>query len=352
MPRSAPSPSLDEVRHALSSLALTVPADLFTNLSSFAEVACTLAEEIDHTHAFTYDVTAPSSASAASAVSLAVSRGYTGAPSDRAAVLDFLAADAQAVRLSTHAGVAAARARALEGCLGDSAVDASREDAAAAAAVSRMCRALGERVDGAEGVETAAEFAELAEGVVRRVAEKIEAGGGLEALGGVAVGEETVRAFEEEEGELRMEAEAIRDMLAAEHELRKGLLLRRLEVTVRSFGYSEKAGEDGFEGVMRGVRRAVERDEREVSVLDALVARDWVLETERVSGRDGVGEDGCEVKTMLMGSVPDRGGRVGAAAALKANMPAFRARQSGDGGGRGPGRGPGRGGKGRKGRKG
>lgn len=260
-------------------------------------------EEVDHTRAFVYTPSTPPTALPA----LLAQRGLE-PPFERAAVLDFLAAEAQSARLASHA----ADARRPRGSA----------DERFTTALSRAVRAL--HID-ASAVMSAADVAAV-----------------VDAVSAAVAGRDLATAVCHVEGNL----DAARDVCAKlcdEHVIRRALVLQRLGVTVDGFGCSEKAT-GGFAAVERALRTEVDDAVRNISVFHALTARDWVLETGRVSGSGG----GGGVKEVLMGTVPDRGGRVGAAAKAKANMPTFRERSAG-GGGRGRGRGRG-GGRGRRGR--
>jgi hypothetical protein len=126
------------------------------------------------------------------------------------------------------------------------------------------------------------------------------------------------------------QCERISDALASEHRLRKDLLMHRLAVTIQCFGYSDKADADAFHSVQRSMQRFVEAAEQPIGVYDALVARNWLLDVDRVSsgGRAGGANVHNAIKRILMGNVPDRGGRIGAAAKANENMPQFRPRSA------------------------
>lgn len=296
-----PQPSPDALLATLSALALPISPSPLSDESAYLSTAFTLLEEVDHTRAFVYTPSTPPTA----LPDLLIQRGLA-PPFDRAAVLDFLAAEAQAARLASHA----ADARRPRGTADDRFTTA----------LSRAVRALDINAD---NVVSAADVAAVIDAVCAAVADR-------------DLGKAVCRV----EGNL----DAARDVctkLGEEHAIRRALVLRRLGVTVYGFGCSEKAA-GGFDAVERALRTEVEDAVRTITVFHALTARDWVLETGRVSGGGG----GGGVKEVLMGTVPDRGGRVGAAAKSKANMPTFRERRAG--GGQGRGRGGGRSGRGRR----
>jgi hypothetical protein len=342
---SAHVPAAAEVLRALETLQIDHGAlSPLDDDRVFHEVACTLAEEVDHTHTFNYDPSSSEDLTSA-LVEMIEGRGFRGSSSSRCAILDFLTAEAQSARLAAHASIAAQAAtaeRAAKDHLEETGDPAPKvdPDVSLASSLSRMCTAFGIGVDEVAGVETPEDVAALVATISGRIAQEVQAGA---SLGEPIIDPADVTAMS---GDALRECSNVCKALAAEHELRKGLLMRRLDVTIQSFGYSEKATADGFRGVQRGVVRAIEAGEQDIDVYDALVARDWLLDMERVSGDGAHGAVENEVKRMLMGSVPDRGGRVGAAAAAAANMPAFQPRSTagrGSGRGRGQGRGKGRG---------
>lgn len=345
MPKRAPqsvwTPPDDAVVRALSALRLETPSSPVTDDAAYADTACTLAEEVDHTDSFTYDPLAPASSSIAALPALLAARGFVGDPASRSATLDFLAAEAQSARLATR--VAAAResaAAARAAAENPAAAAAAAADTRLASAIARVAAALRAGADdcgAALGTPEDADPAALARLIAALAARAAAAHPAAATAGGpplVAPADAaamTPRAMRE--------CSAIAAALRDEHALRKGLLMRRLEVTVQSFGYSEKVGDAGFGAVLRAVQRAVEAQERPVGVYDALVAREALLRVRRVGVGGAPGTVENAVKHVLMGTVPDRGGRVGQAAAAKANMPSFRPRASGGGGGGKSGRG-------------
>lgn len=106
--------------------------------------------------------------------------------------------------------------------------------------------------------------------------------------------------------------------LNAPHAPRIAMQLHRLRVTAQAFGRAA-GSEDAFAGVVRGVERVAKRVERNVSMFEAVAARANCLDLR------GVGVESGGVKTVVMGAVPDRGGRIGVARGLGA-MPGFRER--------------------------
>jgi hypothetical protein len=324
----APYPSKESVMAALSSL--NIDSDPFVDDSSFQDVAYTLAEEITDDiprYPFTYNPASPSADMPARFEALLSARGYDGPPDDRHAILDFLAAEVTSARLIAHLEplpIASADAATIVA------------DTSVATSLSRLCTVLSFSADAAAEAKSLPDLLSL---IIAGVS------GACLDLGAPLIDPETAANLSPD---TLAECERISDALEAEHQLRKKLLMHRLSVTIQCFGYSDKASADAFHSVQRSVARAVEAAEQPIGVYDALVARDWLLDVQRVSsgGVGGINAVRNEVKRILMGSVPDRGGRVGAAAVAKANMPQFKPRVSGSSGRGGDGRG-GRGGRGR-----
>ena len=172
---------------------------------------------------------------------------------------------------------------------------------------------------------------------------------------------------------IRRTVDAVADELAREYALRKETVARRAGLTVTSFSYSKRlrgtpeVGRDFLRRAGAGGTQAQGRDAlpgigRSPSLADAKRARvadlaRCVLRTNAEAHRTL----DASVKRVLIGNVPDRGGRTEEArGASGGNMPAFTARVAGGRGGRGRGgggrggsqggRGGGRGGGGRGGR--
>lgn len=170
---------------------------------------------------------------------------------------------------------------------------------------------------------------------------------------------------------IRRAVDAVADELAREYALRKETVARRAGLTVTSFSYSERlrgtpeVARDFLRRAGAGGTQAQGRDAlpgvgRSPSLADARRARvadlaRCVLRTDAEAHRTL----DASVKRVLIGNVPDRGGRTEEArGGGGGNMPAFTARVEGGGrggGGRGRGgsqggRGGGRGGGGRGGR--
>jgi hypothetical protein len=290
--------------------------------TAFLEIACTLAEEVDPAQTFSFDVLAPLSMTEKLADVLN-SLDYDGSLSDRTSVLDFLSAEAQASRLNAHSISKSA------GTVQTESVDADPElhsDISVATSLSRLSAVYHVDVNGAAEINNCAKLLVLLKDIRDRIKTSLSS---VQTSGSLLIPPDVANSLSDEQMD---ECAKICEALSREHLLRKGMLMRRLGVTVQSFGYSSKAADDKFEGVTRRVERAVESGAQAIGVYDALFARDWLLDLERVSAHCDAAIVSSRVKRILMGTVPDRGGRVGAAANAPDRMPGLRPRVAADSG--------------------
>uniref|UniRef100_A0A8C1WK82 Family with sequence similarity 98 member A n=1 Tax=Cyprinus carpio TaxID=7962 RepID=A0A8C1WK82_CYPCA len=150
--------------------------------------------------------------------------------------------------------------------------------------------------------------------------------------------------------------EAINQALVNEYEVRRKMLLKRLDVTVQSFGWSERAKThvDRLSKVYQP-RRVVLATKSKVSVAHLFAAREDLSKILRTSSGHIREKTACAINKVRMGRVPDRGGRPNEIEAPPPEMPTWQKRQDGPqggsggqyysgGGGGGGGRGGGRGG--------
>ena len=145
---------------------------------------------------------------------------------------------------------------------------------------------------------------------------------------------------------------SINDALRVDYGTRRAMLLQRLDVTIQSFLWSEKAvgRESEIESALAQRRRALQSTAPAIVPDDAFAAGPEVaaLLLRRITDASSAGTRAAAVKAVRIGDVPDRGGRV-EEMKLKPGkeMPAWQARKeaaaSASGGGGGGGRG-GRGG--------
>ncbi|CAD7703152.1 unnamed protein product [Ostreobium quekettii] len=128
--------------------------------------------------------------------------------------------------------------------------------------------------------------------------------------------------------------------MAAEYGLRRRMLIERAGVTLQSFLWSarlrEKCTEAEAEEIVRNAKLGMD-PEPSVSLADLFDAR--LADVASVSARAGGSNCGASVKGVIIGRVPDRGGRAeGREGEALRGMPGFQKRQGGgwdDGGGRG-----------------
>ncbi|XP_062863338.1 protein FAM98A [Trichomycterus rosablanca] len=137
--------------------------------------------------------------------------------------------------------------------------------------------------------------------------------------------------------------EAINQALVNEYEVRRKMLLKRLDVTVQSFGWSDraKARSEKLGKVYQPLRSALGGKSR-VGVAHLIAAREDLSKILRTSSGQSREKTSCAINKVLMGRVPDRGGRPNEIEPPPPEMPTWQKRQdgpTGGGGGRGGGRG-------------
>uniref|UniRef100_A0A3B4F1K0 Family with sequence similarity 98 member A n=2 Tax=Pundamilia nyererei TaxID=303518 RepID=A0A3B4F1K0_9CICH len=149
-------------------------------------------------------------------------------------------------------------------------------------------------------------------------------------------------------GPVHMEKiEAINQALVNEYEVRRKMLLKRLDVTVQSFGWSDRAKThaDKLSKVYPPLRSAL-ANKSKVSVAHLLAARQDFSKILRTSSGKIREKTACAINKVLMGRVPDRGGRPCEIEPPPPEMPTWQKRQDapqigghygsgGHGGGRG-----------------
>ena len=127
---------------------------------------------------------------------------------------------------------------------------------------------------------------------------------------------------------------AINDHLRSDYALRREMLLQRLDVTVQSFLWSVKAqGHEGdIMGAIRSRRAALSGNPAGIQPSDAFAAGPDLSRalTARMTDDNTRSMRAASVKGVLIGRVPDRGGRVTAAdkpTARELGMPEWQARK-------------------------
>ncbi|KAJ8411842.1 hypothetical protein AAFF_G00154800 [Aldrovandia affinis] len=130
------------------------------------------------------------------------------------------------------------------------------------------------------------------------------------------------------------ELEKINTVLSAEYECRRRMLIKRLDVTVQSFSWSERAKEqtDSMAKAYQPKRHSLVI-KSSISLEHLLAAREDICNVVKTSSGSSREKTACAINKILMGRVPDRGGRPSEIDAPPPEMPPWQKRQ--DGGGRG-----------------
>ncbi|KAF5296057.1 hypothetical protein FQA39_LY12679 [Lamprigera yunnana] len=138
--------------------------------------------------------------------------------------------------------------------------------------------------------------------------------------------------------------EQIHQDLNEEYLIRREMLLKRLDCTIQSFQWSDKTkGKDTlFEKAYTEKRKHL-KTEPEVDLSDLLASRDDLAVIEKTSSASVRKNTKSAVNKVIIGAVPDRGGRTSEQQPPPPEMPPWQQRNAGPAGG-GGGRGGGRGG--------
>ncbi|NWR73878.1 FA98A protein, partial [Centropus unirufus] len=136
--------------------------------------------------------------------------------------------------------------------------------------------------------------------------------------------------------------EAINQAIANEYEVRRKLLIKRLDVTVQSFGWSDRAKSQTEKlAKVYQPKRALLSTKCTISIANLLAARQDLSKIMRTSSGSIREKTACAINKVLMGRVPDRGGRPNEIEPPPPEMPPWQKRPEG-----GPQQGGGRGGRG------
>ncbi|XP_072933899.1 protein FAM98A-like [Epargyreus clarus] len=133
-----------------------------------------------------------------------------------------------------------------------------------------------------------------------------------------------------------------------EYRLRRETLITRLECTIQSFEWSDrlKSKKDHIQSTYRPKRELL-KVKPDVRLSDFLAARTSLLQVEKTSSASVRKNTQSEISKVLIGKVPDRGGRPNEQQPPPPEMPSWQQRSTPQGGGgRGGGGGGGRGGRG------
>ncbi|XP_069787040.1 protein FAM98A [Narcine bancroftii] len=136
--------------------------------------------------------------------------------------------------------------------------------------------------------------------------------------------------------------EAINQILVNEYEVRRKMLVKRMDVTIQSFGWSDRA-KSQVEKLAKiyHPKRATLNSKSTISVAHLLAAREDLSKILRTSSGVIREKTACAINKVLMGRVPDRGGRPNEIEAPPPEMPPWQKRPDNiqSSGGRGGGRG-------------
>ncbi|XP_070590248.1 protein FAM98A [Erythrolamprus reginae] len=124
--------------------------------------------------------------------------------------------------------------------------------------------------------------------------------------------------------------EAINQAIANEYEVRRKLLVKRLDVTVQSFGWSDRAKSQTEKlAKVYQPKRAILSAKCAISVAHLLAARQDLSKIMRTSSGSIREKTACAINKVLMGRVPDRGGRPNEIEPPPPEMPPWQKRQDG-----------------------
>lgn len=181
-------------------------------------------------------------------------------------------------------------------------------DARLAHSLSRTCAAL--RVSSRDATDPAG-IAALLRSLSSRAHASAKAAG-VSLLGPITV-DDTQRA--------RLEEASI--LLGNEYAQRRAQIAERLHTTARAFCDGARNAPSADARSAAAVANAMARTPPppQFALAHAIAARSWLAAPRAVSSTES-GKAGVAVKRTLMGAVPDRGGRVGAAAAKANDRPA------------------------------
>lgn len=134
---------------------------------------------------------------------------------------------------------------------------------------------------------------------------------------------------------------SINESLDKEYQTRREMLIKRMDVTVQSFMWSDRAKQKE-----KQIRNFYESPSKKltartnIGIPQILAARDSLLRIQKTSSGEARERTKCAINKVRIGQVPDRGGRAWEHEPPPPEMPAFQQRnsgQSGGGGGRGGG---------------
>lgn len=141
---------------------------------------------------------------------------------------------------------------------------------------------------------------------------------------------------EELSSEQWQKASMINDALCKEYKMRQEVLIKRVDVTVQSFSWSDrtKVMADDISNAYDKIRKKLSANSL-TSIVDVLAARKNLCVIEKTCHGDARNATKCKLNKHLMsGKLPDRGGRP-SEVPPPPDMPSFQQRKTDVGGGRG-----------------
>ncbi|KAJ8290263.1 hypothetical protein GJAV_G00010640 [Gymnothorax javanicus] len=126
------------------------------------------------------------------------------------------------------------------------------------------------------------------------------------------------------------ELEKLNGVLSADYECRRRMLIKRLDVTVQSFSWSDRAKHqiDNMAKAYQPKRHSL-KIKSPISLAHLLAAREDVCNVVKTSSGISREKTTCAINKILMGRVPDRGGRPSEIEAPPPEMPPWQKRQEG-----------------------
>jgi len=120
----------------------------------------------------------------------------------------------------------------------------------------------------------------------------------------------------------------INKTLCAEYYMRRKMLIKRADVTISSFHWSDRAKNnlDLIADIYQPLRHKISAIPQ-VTLCHLLAARDDISQLNKTSS--GTARHSCDINQVVIGRVPDRGGRPEDVDAPVPDMPSWRKRQSG-----------------------
>lgn len=122
--------------------------------------------------------------------------------------------------------------------------------------------------------------------------------------------------------------EYISQALKQDYNCRREMIIQRLDVTMQSFSWSEKIENNKEQlSCLYHSARAKMTSNSDITVAHLLAARDDILQVEKTCGESARERTKCGINQVMIGAVPDRGGRPYELDRPPPEMPAFQQRR-------------------------